>query len=163
MNSTTFNEFKYRAQDGHPSADTTSMRIDEPHLIVQILSVIGFGVFSIVGVALAFTAFWVAGMVLAIVLAWTWAGSRTFGSRRNWKPAARERSINDVAPAVSTHRKSGNSSFDVHRDEMLERLEQESRDFDGFLTRLRDANDATEFDKFMDDRAAKSLEKSIDD
>lgn len=162
MNSTTYNEFKFRAEDGHPSADTSYSRNNEPHLMVQILSVIGFAVFSIVGIALAFAAFWVAGMILAVVLAWTWAGSRTFGGRRNWKPVAPERSIDDLAPSVSTARSSGNASFDVHRDEMMERLEQESREFDGFLNRLRDANDATEFDHFMDDRAAKSLEKSLD-
>ncbi len=153
MNTTTISDYA----DDLRFDETTPIRrervVNEPHLVVQILSVIAFGAFSIVGIALAFASFWLAGLVLAGVIAWTWAGSRTFGGRRNWPGPADMRSINDLAPAVSTQRSSGNASFDSYRTDMLQRLEQENRDFKNFLTRLRDARDATEFDKFMDDRA----------
>lgn len=47
---------------------------------------------------------------------------------------------------------SGNTAFDAYRDETLKRLEEEQTAFKGFLQRLRDAKDKTEFDAFMDER-----------
>ena len=47
---------------------------------------------------------------------------------------------------------SGNQTFDEYRAETLRRLEQEERDFQGFLARLRMAKDKAEFDPFMADR-----------
>jgi hypothetical protein len=44
---------------------------------------------------------------------------------------------------------SGNQSFDEYRAETLRRLEQEQRDFQDFLARLRLAKDKAEFDDFM--------------
>jgi len=155
MNTTTFSNLADDLRDDRTSPST---RQGEPHLVVQILSVIGFGAFSIVAIALAFSAFWLAGFALAVVFAWTWAGSRTFGGRPDWPNWSAKVSISDLAPAVSKQRSSGNSSFDAHRAEMMQRLEQESRDFEGFLTRLREASDATEFDQFMDDRAMMARE-----
>jgi hypothetical protein len=38
---------------------------------------------------------------------------------------------------------------------MIKRLEVEKKTFDGFLGRLRDAKDQSEFDDFMDERAAR--------
>lgn len=155
MNTRTFSAFTDDQRDERTSPTT---RQGEPHLVVQILSVIAFGAFSIVAVAMAFNAFWLAGLILTVVIAWTWAGSRTFGGRPDWPDWSAKVSISDLAPSVSKQRSSGNSSFDAHRAEMMQRLEQESRDFEGFLTRLREASDATEFDQFMDDRAMMARE-----
>ena len=47
----------------------------------------------------------------------------------------------------------GNAAFDAYRSDMLTRLEDERRAFEGFLGRLREARDSAEFDRFMDDRA----------
>jgi hypothetical protein len=44
---------------------------------------------------------------------------------------------------------SGNLTFDEYRAETLRRLEQEQRDFQDFLGRLRMAKDKAEFDQFM--------------
>ena len=44
---------------------------------------------------------------------------------------------------------SGNRSFDEYRAETLRRLEQEQREFQDFLVRLRLAKDKAEFDQFM--------------
>jgi len=50
---------------------------------------------------------------------------------------------------------SGNSAFDEYRSETLRRLEDEQRDFKGFLERLRFAKDRSEFDQFMADRRSR--------
>jgi hypothetical protein len=47
---------------------------------------------------------------------------------------------------------SGNHAFDEYRAETLRRLEQEQREFQDFLTRLRTAKDKAEFDQFMSER-----------
>jgi hypothetical protein len=48
----------------------------------------------------------------------------------------------------------GNRAFDEYRADTLRRLEDEARDFEGFLDRLRMAKDKVEFDEFMADRRA---------
>jgi hypothetical protein len=47
---------------------------------------------------------------------------------------------------------SGNQTFDEYRAETLRRLEDEERDFQGFLAQLRMAKDKAEFDQFMAER-----------
>lgn len=169
MNSQTFSEFTQRWCDEASDEDASEagmreMRNEDPPLAVQILSVIGFGVFSIVAVSLAFAAFWVAGFVVTLLIAWTWAGSRMFGGRRRTRAARLRQAVSDTAPPVLDRRGSGNASFDAYRDEMLARLERESEDFDAFLTRLRSAHDEREFDTFLDERArAAKLARSGDD
>ncbi len=139
-------------QSGHDDAPYDDMRRHEPNLVIQILSVIAFGAVSIVAVSMAFAAFWVAGLVTTAVIAGTWSGSNMFGSRRRWRRKAHRQAVRNVAPSVHKGQSTGNASFDAYRAEMLDSLEQESRDFEGFLTRLRDARGKMEFDKYMDER-----------
>jgi hypothetical protein len=47
---------------------------------------------------------------------------------------------------------SGNRAFDEYRAETLRRLEDEQREFQEFLVRLREAKDKAEFDQFMAQR-----------
>lgn len=47
---------------------------------------------------------------------------------------------------------SGNRAFDDYRAETLRRLEEEQREFQEFLVRLREAKDKSEFDQFMSER-----------
>ena len=47
---------------------------------------------------------------------------------------------------------SGNKAFDEYRTETLKRLEDEQREFQDFLQRLRFAKDKSEFDQFMNER-----------
>jgi hypothetical protein len=47
---------------------------------------------------------------------------------------------------------SGNKAFDDYRTETLRRLEDEQREFQDFLERLRFAKDKSEFDQFMAER-----------
>ena len=49
-------------------------------------------------------------------------------------------------------RTTGNRAFDEYRTETLRRLEEEQREFQGFLARLRMAKDKAEFDQFMAER-----------
>jgi hypothetical protein len=47
---------------------------------------------------------------------------------------------------------SGNHAFDEYRNQTLQRLEEEQREFSAFLERLRFARDKAEFDQFMNER-----------
>jgi Protein of unknown function (DUF2852) len=49
-------------------------------------------------------------------------------------------------------RSSGNTAFDEYRTDTLRRLEDEKKEFQVFLDRLRAAKDRAEFDQFMSDR-----------
>src|SRR5262245_21632198 len=53
-------------------------------------------------------------------------------------------------------RSSGNRAFDEYREETLRRLEEEQREFQDFLVRLRMAKDKAEFDQFMAERRART-------
>ena len=56
------------------------------------------------------------------------------------------------APAHFGAGPSGNHAFDEYRADTLRRLEDEQREFIGFLERLRHAKDKAEFDQFMAER-----------
>ena len=122
---------------------------------VQILSMIFFIAFAIVSTALAFSWFWPAGFVLAVIFALRGFGPFQ-GQSRSMRPHERANTNGslgrDTPPVLQT---SGNSSFDAYRSDMLARLESEHHSFQAFLVRLRQARDKTEFDNFMDDRARK--------
>jgi hypothetical protein len=47
---------------------------------------------------------------------------------------------------------SGSPAFDAYRAETLTRLESEQADFAAFVKKLREARDAEEFDRFMNER-----------
>ena len=53
-------------------------------------------------------------------------------------------------------RSSGNRAFDEYREETLRRLEEEQREFQDFLVRLRMAKDKAEFDQFMAERRSRT-------
>jgi hypothetical protein len=59
-------------------------------------------------------------------------------------------------------RQSGNRAFDEYRQETLRRLEEEQREFQEFLARLRMAKDKAEFDQFMAERRTRSGSSSED-
>ena len=46
----------------------------------------------------------------------------------------------------------GNAAFDEYRRETLRRLEEEQKEFEAYLERLRAAKDKAEFDQFMAER-----------
>ncbi len=54
---------------------------------------------------------------------------------------------------------SGNQAFDTYRADTISRLEEEGREFQSFLERLRQARDKAEFDAFMADRRQRPASK----
>lgn len=58
-------------------------------------------------------------------------------------------------------RSSGNKAFDEYRQDTLNRLEEEQREFRDFLTRLRMAKDKAEFDQFMAERRGRGNDTSM--
>ncbi|HHN68116.1 MAG TPA: DUF2852 domain-containing protein [Thermopetrobacter sp.] len=59
-----------------------------------------------------------------------------------------------MKPAAMTG-STGNAAFDDYRAETLRRLEEERREFEEYLSRLRQARDREEFEKFMAERHKK--------
>ena len=115
-------------------------------LITTMLLYAGFAIpVSIVAMAHSL----IVGVLLAAFLAWQWGRLPALltGAESNV-------SLISIAPQVPGGERSGtgNSSFDAYRAELLQRLEKEQADFEGFVERLRAAKDKSEFDTFMDDR-----------
>ena len=101
---------------------------------------------------LAFFVFWPLG--LAILAFLIWSGRMGCGNGRGmsrWRARAEEMGRN-TAWWCPPQRTSGNRAFDDYRAETLRRLEDEQREFQDFLQRLREAKDKAEFDQFMADR-----------
>ena len=63
------------------------------------------------------------------------------------------RSFFGCSRSKKSHRDTGNTAFDSYKHDTIKRLEDEQTAFQGFLHRLREAKDKTEFDTFMDDRS----------
>lgn len=129
-------------------ADATLRSLSRPPLVVQILAIIGFTAFAIPVSIIAMDQFGALGLLLAAFLAYQWTRLAGMGSDHQLKAAVEllKPQIED-APASS-----GNASFDAYRAELLNRLEREQNNFDGFLVRLRDAKDKSEFDRFLSER-----------
>jgi hypothetical protein len=105
---------------------------------------------------MGFIVFWPVGLaILAYII---WSGRMGCGRRHrgNWGGDWGANRFNEKfgkwmgpsGPQYST----GNRAFDEYRADTLRRLEDEARDFQGFLDRLRMAKDKAEFDQFMTDR-----------
>lgn len=60
-----------------------------------------------------------------------------------------------MSRGISMSRPTGNAAFDAYKADTLSRLEEEQNSFENFLERLRAAKDKSEFDTFMDERAAR--------
>lgn len=92
---------------------------------------------------------WIAATVLGFVVFWP-IGLAILGymiwSNRMFSCKSRRMTRN------SLHSSTGNSAFDAYREQTLQRLEDEHRDFVNFLQKLREAKDKAEFDDFMRSR-----------
>jgi len=105
---------------------------------------------------LSFILFWPVGLALLIYLKgsgrmfcskrygqWNMPDARAaYGEFRGWKRRS----------GWGRNATSGNVAFDEYREETLNRLDQEQREFRDFLDKLRAAKDRSEFDQFMADR-----------
>ena len=123
---------------------------------VQILSTILFAAFAIPVTIVALNVFWPAGVLIALLLAWRGGFAPT--GRPAPAPDSVEEAIKSIVPTSAPQmqpRSSGNTTFDAYKQDMMNRLETEQKNFEGFLVRLRDAKDQSEFDAFLDARGSR--------
>jgi hypothetical protein len=108
---------------------------------------------------------WIALMILGFLIWWplglaTLAFIVGSGRMSSWGGMTRWYAADPMRPAGTwwqpSPRQSGNRAFDEYRQETLRRLEDEQREFQEFLTRLRMAKDKAEFDQFMAERRTRS-------
>ncbi len=113
-------------------------------------------------IILAFFWWWPIGLATLLVMMW----SRGMGCRSYGPRAFRQSGSSPDGDSTSRGPQwcgwgrgaqrapvtSGNRAFDEYRTETLRRLEEEQRDFVGFLDRLRYAKDKAEFDQFLAER-----------
>ncbi|MGO8952798.1 MAG: DUF2852 domain-containing protein [Rhodomicrobium sp.] len=113
---------------------------------------------------------WIALMIVSFIIWWPiglaalafllWSGRMGCGyhGHMSWhERRERWREMRDEWRAMrcggeGAMRSSGNTAFDDYRTETLKRLEDEQKEFSGFLDRLRRAKDKAEFDQFMAER-----------
>src|SRR5688572_4853951 len=107
---------------------------------------------------------WIALMILAFIVFWPLGlavlayliGSGRMGCWKRGHHGGPFGRWHDNAERMRGHwhfpRTSGNRAFDEYRMETLKRLEDEQREFQDFLERLRLAKDKQEFDAFMAER-----------
>jgi hypothetical protein len=133
------------------------------HEMVMRLDDIGKPAWIAVMVA-GFILFWPVGLAILFYLLWSGRmGCGWNGDRRHWQSRMAEtwgwRGPHERwSTGVRAGAPSGNRAFDEYREETLKRLEEESREFQGFLERLRLAKDRSEFDQFMAERKVRPAE-----
>jgi hypothetical protein len=101
---------------------------------------------------LGFAFWWPVGLAtLAFIIGSGRMSSWRYGNINRWCGGMQAREARGTwwQPYRST---SGNEAFDDYRTETLRRLEEEQREFQEFLVRLRKARDKQEFDQFMAER-----------
>ena len=124
-----------------------TVQLAKPPLVVQILAIIGFTGFAIPVSIIAMNMFGILGLLLAAFLGFQWTRLAGIGSDARLNLA-----VDLLKPQVADQESSGNATFDAYRSELMNRLETEQANFEGFLSRLRDAKDRSEFDTFMVER-----------
>jgi hypothetical protein len=109
---------------------------------------------------------WIALMVIGFIVFWPiglailgymiWSGRMGCGRwhRGHWRGQQFREKFGKWAGPTGPQYTTGNRAFDEYRADTLRRLEEEARDFEGFLDRLRMAKDKAEFDDFMAQRRA---------
>lgn len=106
----------------------------------------------------SFIIWWPIGLATLAFLLWSGRMGCGYHGHMNWQERReRWREMRDEWRAMkrgdySAMRSSGNAAFDEYRNETLKRLEDEQKEFSGFLDRLRRAKDKAEFDQFMAER-----------
>ena len=106
---------------------------------------------------------WIAVMVLGFILFWPiglallgymiWSGRMGCWKRNGFGEFGKARGR--WYGLDGSKGSSGNRAFDEYREDTLRRLEDEQKEFQDFLERLRHARDKAEFDQFMADRRSR--------
>jgi hypothetical protein len=106
----------------------------------------------------SFIIWWPIGLAALAFLLWSGRMGCGHHGRMGWhERRERWREARDEWRAMrrgeyAAMRSSGNLAFDDYRSETLKRLEDEQKEFSGFLDRLRRAKDKAEFDQFIAER-----------
>jgi hypothetical protein len=110
---------------------------------------------------------WIAAMILGFIVWWPiglgvlayliWSGRMGCGNKTAWREYFNEEARRFRGGFMST----GNHAFDEYREETLKRLEDEAKEFQSFLKRLRHAKDKAEFDQFMAERRSGSAPTTL--
>lgn len=109
---------------------------------------------------LCFMVCWPIGLAMLIFLSCSGRMRAWKHDMREWKQEARGRWHNTGGGCGwggwgrrdDRFQSSGNAAFDEYRRETLKRLEEEQREFEEYLDKLRAAKDKAEFDQFMSQR-----------
>ena len=113
-----------------------------------------------------FVVFWPVGLVALgakLINGEMWAGSKhnvmPWTAYTNWRASKGDKPFGFTAPSWNAAPSSGNAAFDTYKKAQLDRLEAERRKLDeeqkafaNHLTKLRQAKDQEEFDRFMAER-----------
>ncbi|MBI1648954.1 DUF2852 domain-containing protein [Hyphomicrobium sulfonivorans] len=107
-----------------------------------------------------FIVFWPVGLAILAYLYWSGrmgCGGRMsgFGRWRRGTGDRWDRTVERWGQELRGAPSSGNAAFDEYREETIRRLQDEQREFQEFLERLRKAKDKAEFDQFMSERRAR--------
>ena len=97
---------------------------------------------------LSFFVFWPVGLAMLAFL----IGSGRMGCWRHHRRMRRWAEMEDHVRGWREGPSSGNHAFDAYRADTLRRLEDEEREFQAFLERLRFAKDKAQFDEFLAER-----------
>jgi len=102
---------------------------------------------------LGFIFFWPIGLAMVAYSLWSGKMRCNPGMRSDWQNKWR-------GSRAGFYGSTGNHAFDDYRDETLRKLEEDAREFRGFVDRLRKAKDKEEFDRFMSERSFKPVTPS---
>ena len=105
---------------------------------------------------------WITAMIVGFLLWWPiglgilayliWSGRMgCCGNRAAWRQYFTDEARR-FGGGMTAFGSTGNRAFDDYREETLRRLEDEAKEFQSFLQRLRHAKDKAEFDQFMAER-----------
>ncbi len=109
---------------------------------------------AVAAAVLGFVTWWPIG--LAVIAYIMWGGSIDDLARDGIAHAKAA-----FKPAGASSSTTGSTAFDAYRADTLRRLEEEQAEFNGFVTKLREARDREEFERFMADRStAQEVEKA---
>ncbi len=101
---------------------------------------------------IGFIVFWPIGLAILAYMIWSGRMGCGWRQRGEWRGQHFREKFGKWAGPMGPQYTTGNRAFDEYRADTLRRLEEEARDFEGFLDRLRMAKDKAEFDDFMNQR-----------
>lgn len=100
---------------------------------------------GVAAAVLGFVTWWPVGLAVVAYIMWG-------GSIDDLVGDAVDQIKSSFKSSTASRTGSGNAAFDAYREETMRRLEEEQAEFNGFMSKLREARDREEFERFMADR-----------